>query len=219
MTHQEAIETLATERYLLDEMGAAERDAFEEHFFSCAECADDVRDGAMMREGAAAGFTRSAAPSARQGRVVAMAPRTRRWAASTVLPWAVAASLAVVVAYQTSRSPSDNAAIALAPSTLRPATRGQEPVVVPGPGGAVTLAVDPGATGGQGSGDLTYELRRADGGQIAAGTAPVPPAGAPLLLLVPAGRVRPNEHYVLTLHGKAAGGLTAETYRFTVGAP
>ena len=51
MTHQQAVDTLASERYLLDEMSELERHAFEDHYFSCGECAEDVRAGAVMREG------------------------------------------------------------------------------------------------------------------------------------------------------------------------
>lgn len=49
MEHTEAIDTMAAERYLLDEMTPEDRDAFEEHFFGCAACAADVRDGAVVR--------------------------------------------------------------------------------------------------------------------------------------------------------------------------
>ena len=48
MDHNEAKTTKATERYLLDEMQPGERDAFEDHYFDCSECAEDVRDGAKM---------------------------------------------------------------------------------------------------------------------------------------------------------------------------
>ena len=48
MDHNEAKTTHATERYLLNEMAPGERDAFEDHFFDCSECAEDVRDGAKM---------------------------------------------------------------------------------------------------------------------------------------------------------------------------
>jgi hypothetical protein len=48
MDHNEAKTTQATERYLLDEMEIPERDAFEEHFFDCIECAADVKDGAQL---------------------------------------------------------------------------------------------------------------------------------------------------------------------------
>jgi Putative zinc-finger len=48
MEHDEAIAQHATERYLLNELSAGERDAFEDHFFDCPHCAEDVRDGARM---------------------------------------------------------------------------------------------------------------------------------------------------------------------------
>jgi hypothetical protein len=47
MEHNE-LTKYATERYLLEEMPDAERDRFEEHFFSCIECAAEVRAGARM---------------------------------------------------------------------------------------------------------------------------------------------------------------------------
>ena len=43
MDHQEAIGLSAVERYLLGELSPLERDDFEEHFFSCHDCATDVR--------------------------------------------------------------------------------------------------------------------------------------------------------------------------------
>lgn len=47
MEHNELTQ-YATERYLLEEMPEAERDQFEEHFFSCMECAAEVKAGARM---------------------------------------------------------------------------------------------------------------------------------------------------------------------------
>jgi len=43
MDHNLASETYAAERYLLDEMPPEERDEFEEHFFSCRVCGEDVQ--------------------------------------------------------------------------------------------------------------------------------------------------------------------------------
>jgi hypothetical protein len=52
MDHKQALETKALERYLLNEMRAAERDAFEEHYFSCRECASDLVTAAKFLDNA-----------------------------------------------------------------------------------------------------------------------------------------------------------------------
>ena len=45
MNHNDALQEMATERYLLDELSPELREAFEEHMFECQECAFDVRAG------------------------------------------------------------------------------------------------------------------------------------------------------------------------------
>ena len=54
MNHQLAINTRATERYLLGELDDESRSAFEEHYFSCGACADDVRATAQFVDNAKA---------------------------------------------------------------------------------------------------------------------------------------------------------------------
>jgi len=48
MDHGEAIQMMAAERYLLDELTPEERDVFEQHLFDCRECALDLRAGALF---------------------------------------------------------------------------------------------------------------------------------------------------------------------------
>jgi hypothetical protein len=43
--HQEAVKNLMAERYLLDELNAGEREAYEEHLFSCNACFEQVKAG------------------------------------------------------------------------------------------------------------------------------------------------------------------------------
>ena len=50
MDHDEAVRLRASERYLLEELDAGQRDEFEEHLFDCQECALDIRAGAMFVE-------------------------------------------------------------------------------------------------------------------------------------------------------------------------
>jgi hypothetical protein len=220
MNHVEAVKTLAIERYLLEEMTQEEREAFEEHFFSCTECGEDARHAATMRDGVRSGL--AAEGAGERGRVLPMRPAAAGWRSSVALPWAAAALLAIGLGYQTVAGPLLSSrrqldSFALTPSTLRPASRGQEAVVSPGPGAIVTLAVDLG--GAQFDGDIRYELASADGKAIASGQAPLPSPGAPLLLMVPGSLLTGSERFVLTLHNTGAASLTPATYRFRVRTP
>src|ERR1051325_365504 len=82
MDHSEAQQSHAVERYLLNEMTGGERDGFEEHFFDCRLCAEDVTDGVKL---VAAG--RRVALNSPQ-----VVPMPRRWTA-----WLSAAAAAVIV--------------------------------------------------------------------------------------------------------------------------
>lgn len=48
MNHERATEQGLAERYVLDELSDVERDEFEEHYFSCVACAEDVRANASF---------------------------------------------------------------------------------------------------------------------------------------------------------------------------
>ena len=128
---------LAAERYLLDEMSGEQRESFEEHFFTCDACAEDLRAAAAMMQGARAGL----AGRAGSGQVLTMprdrtASRRPAWYRSPALPWAAAAALAGVVTYQSAWVvPSlrqEASPRALVPVTLHP-ERGGEATVVPAP--------------------------------------------------------------------------------------
>jgi len=54
MEHTEAIDKGAAERYALREMSEPERDQYEEHFFDCPECAEEVRAAAIFLDNAEA---------------------------------------------------------------------------------------------------------------------------------------------------------------------
>jgi hypothetical protein len=94
MDHAEATANYATDRYLLGELTAAEADSFEEHFFDCAECADELRVGMQFMNGGR-GLAREAAAPA-EAPVVRIAERRPRRAAW--IPAAVAAALVLAIA-------------------------------------------------------------------------------------------------------------------------
>ena len=205
MTHDEAVQSLAAERYLLDEMSELERHQFEEHFFACHECAESMRLGGRLRRDAAEVFP--AVP------VVTASSGWRGSRPAVVLPWAAAAVLAIALAYQASAPGQDgNATVALAPVALRPASRGEVPIVTVPDSGPVALALD--VNMGAAGDEIAYTLSRDGGGEVANGRARTPAAGTPLVVLIPAGRLAGGGSFVLTLI-TGPGGVPSQ-YRFTV---
>lgn len=207
MEHQEAIDTLASERYILGEMSEAERDSFEEHFFACADCADDVLAADKMRTGVQAGFLKAAAT----------VPVKQSWRPAILIPWAAAAMMTIVAGYESFHAVGHdgvglNAPLALAPMTLRAATRGEELTVSAKPGSVVTLAIDLG--GARFDRGIKYEIRNDRGELSGSGDAAAPPAGAPLLLVIPAPTFGSSGRYALTLRDTA--GSEPREYHFQV---
>jgi hypothetical protein len=222
MTHGQAVSTHATERYLLDEMSEIERHQFEEHFFDCPECADDVKDAVRMRSGVKAGLAGAAeraspAIPSRKAQVVPLVAR-RSWTPSIVMPWAAAAMLALAASYQTlvvvpALRTQAGAPQVVEPVTLRSASRGAEPSLRLPSAGPIAFALDlTGITAGQ---PLTYDLRTDAGQVVASGTATAPTPGTPLLLLVPGSAFAGPGQYALSMRA-ASSNEPAIDYRFSI---
>ena len=100
MDHSDVARLQAVEKYVLGELPANLRDEFEEHYFDCSECADDVKrlatfvtaSRAILKEGE---FAKAVTPSQRE-------TERRGWFAW--LPPAIAvpavAALAAIIAFQ-----------------------------------------------------------------------------------------------------------------------
>jgi hypothetical protein len=114
MDHDEAVKQMAVEKYLLNELPSELRDAFEDHFFDCQECAFDLRAGSAFVDEAKLQLPQlaTAEPSLQPAGSRA-AEAERQWAArKTAVPWwrrlittpafvgPVFAALLVVVGYQ-----------------------------------------------------------------------------------------------------------------------
>lgn len=226
MTHTEAVTTLASERYLLDEMSTSERDAFETHYFECAECAEDVTSGARMTDGVKAGLiqathvariaTFTPAPKRTVATPVAVpAPVGAWWQRSAMLPWAVAATLAVVVGYQAQRpsGPSfeGDTVEALTPVLVRPASRGAVPAVAIAGRAHVALALDVDAGGAT---EVAYELRSSAGSVLTTGRGAAPAAGAPLVVVIPSFTLTAEERYILIVRDASPAARTLGEYPF-----
>ena len=221
MDHQQAITRHAVERYLLNELADNDRDAFEEHYFSCTDCAEDVRMAALMRDGTRAGMAAPGVATADHSAKVIPIERSRRWTVSTVIPWAVAATLAMVAGYQSlwvvPGLQRELAVDATTPILLRPASRGAVTNVTRPQAGVIAFALDINVADLPSS--LTYDLRTVDGNSVASGVVTAPPAGTPLLLVVPAAKLTSPGAYQLTLRGSGGTNPPVAEYRFAVAEP
>ena len=218
MTHQQALDGLASERYLLDEMTEVERFEFEAHYFDCAECAEDVRLGDVIRQEARrAGAVMAANPQV--GRPAVVLTSAKWWRRPMMAaPWAAAATLALVVGYQSLVTVPGlrdaGGAQSIEPVMLRGATRGAGTTVTIAPGQRfVALSADL-MTPPQSS-SLTYEILDANRSAVASGRSSMPASGAPLMLLVPADELQHAGRHTLTLRDSDQNTVIGE-YEFDV---
>jgi hypothetical protein len=216
MTHHQAVESMAAERYLLDEMSEIERYRFEEHFFECEECAEAMRLGHLLRTDAKELFTPDVS-----GTATAPAPARAqgpRW--KVAVPWAAAATLALALGYQSIALQAPLPAgdtVAFSPVPLRAASRGQTPVIaLPDRDTQVPLMLD--ITVGRPGEAVAYKLTRADGTALANGAAKVPESGLPLVLNVPVARLRSGGPFVVTVTAPEDSGEPPLEYRFDTSA-
>lgn len=145
MDHSEAIRLGAPEKYLLGELSAQEREQFEEHFFTCLECADDVKSGAVFVDNARAVMREEAAMQ------TVLKPATSRGFAPWFRPaWGMAALvvLAGVISYQNVvtiphlKETADRPQALTSFSLLTAGSRGSAPVIHPPQGQAFGIYVD-----------------------------------------------------------------------------
>jgi Putative zinc-finger len=219
MQHQQALETKASERYLLGEMSEPERFDFEAHYFDCTECADDVRTGVALARGIKAVCAEDAALRPHPA-VVREVPR-RGWFAwlspAALVPSTAAIGFGCLAAWQafvvmpSLRWAEDPQA--LSPIALRAAARGEEQALTvrrDQPVSALSLdvnAAEPGAP-------LTYEVV-APGGTIRhKGATQAPLAGSPLVVLLPNSAIREPGSWVLLLRSQQGAELAR--YPFSV---
>ena len=88
--HDQAVESYAVERYLLNEMDDVEKLRFEQHYFECTACLKEVESGQT--------FVRSIRPPDRAFGFRAVASFWKKWQAAVLYP--AAAALLGMVAFQ-----------------------------------------------------------------------------------------------------------------------
>jgi hypothetical protein len=209
MDHTFANETYATERYLLGEMQPEERDEFEEHFFSCRSCGEDIQIGSTLVENAKSVFRDEAggkAPSAaRRGLLNGfLSMDWLRWLRLPVTAPAFAAlAMAGIVVYQSAVTiPSLKAPKSMAaPIVLDGETRSALPRKEAGKPLRFQMMLARSAAGDR----VEVELLDAAGKTVRSGMVEAPEASDPLDVYFP-GRLEPGRYSLLA---RSAGGNNA----------
>jgi anti-sigma factor RsiW len=191
--HDQAITTMAAEKYVLGELRGSEREEFEGHFFSCPECARDLRDLSSLAEGARL-------PPDPPLKYEAAKTRPSGWLEGWRFPslgfgvaWAGALLIVAIFAtYQVMVLRKLGRPQAIASFFLRPETRG-EPVLIPVEQIGSFLLIEADLPGSSGS--LQWELGQAASNRIIAHdvAAAVLP-GASFKVLLSASLLAPGEY-------------------------
>ncbi|MGA2575289.1 MAG: zf-HC2 domain-containing protein [Bryobacteraceae bacterium] len=176
MTHGEAIRFQAGQKYATGELAPAERDAFEEHFFDCLECAEAVRWEMMFTANARSVLAQRAATSSKLGLWVAWLAWLRPRRALT-FSLAANAALALGFSFVLMTGSRDPVGPRLIPAYFAPGpAHGSDDMQAHSlpPGIATFLARIP--SPGPKYLSYSYQILNADGKRESAG-AVIPPAG------------------------------------------
>jgi anti-sigma factor RsiW len=193
MNHEVAANTHAVERYLLGEMPVPERDAFEEHYFTCAECAGEIRAASeLMRDMKSALRDFRSQPQA----------SSRSWLSwlrpPVMVPTFAAVALAFVVGYQNlAVLPNLEAPRAMNSALILDGrTRGDAPALRAGDPVRFLTALD-----GAAAARLFVEIVGSAGSAVRSGDIAAPVAGRPLDVYFP-GSLAAGRYQFVVREGK-----------------
>jgi hypothetical protein len=219
MDHESAIRDRATEKYLLGELAPEARDDFEEHFFSCSVCAEDVK--------LAAGFIDTSKKILAERNFVSSPAGDRSggglWSwfrIPSFAPYALTAVFAGLVVYQSLVTIPELRELGepqvVTNTTVVPETRGNPTVLRASPNSRwVQFSIDVNDAAALSS--QTGTFKNAAGEKVFAVELPAAPSGS-ISFLLPLDRF-PAGQYTLEL-GNFGGGVppnNVEKYRFEVG--
>jgi hypothetical protein len=208
MEHAEAIDTGAAERYTLGQMSEAERDRYEEHFFDCPDCAEEVRSASLFLENAEAAVRDSEAAKRDVEERVVVLPRASRGWKSWFWPLPLGAAAALVLLLggplvylglvkmpQLERARVEAEALQAAPWHFLSVSRSEPRAVRVSPGQRMigfTLT----KSGTRVHPFYSCEVRDASGRVVESNVVPAPPQGGELQIVVPTGKLQPGAHVI-----------------------
>ena len=238
MEHAQAIQSKAAERYVLGELPRDLREQYEEHFFTCTECAEELNLAvAFVENSRAAMGSEPMKPQVRLPVAAARQPASSGWLGALLRPSfavPVFAALLLVVAYQSfsviprlkgtvtqSVATLGSAPQALASFSLITAdSRGGEPLTVTvAPGQPFSLYFDIPPDGHYSSYSCVFE--NSSGGAEFFLNISAEQAKNAVQLLVPSSSLAPGKHVLVvrglgTRDGTAGSGIEAARYPFTL---
>lgn len=213
---------MASERYVLGELDGRQQEEFEDHFFACRECAQDVRLAVSFVDGARAVLRDSPPPRPSPAAKALRVLRELFWPAPAGL-MAATASLLLMVGYQRLRAPAGQPEADMAqPVSLHflPVARSGAGTPVPLPDGHRFLGVTLSASWEQALPRYRIQLLDRDRAERLSAVVPAPAEGEELKLLLPAAGLVPGD-YVLVVsgdhpHDGSAGAGELARYLFTL---
>ncbi len=229
MNHGEAVEQMAAERYLLNELSRDARDAFEEHAFDCPECALDLRAGTLFVNEAKVQLPELVASQVESERAKSSEKRSS-WFSLLRPAFAVPAfaALLIVAGYQNLvtfpalRQAANEPRLApVAP--LRSATRGTTHLTftadrIHGVALPVDLVIEPGTAP---AASYSFDLRDPHGKLVWTGTSPATAQGTDndqsFSLTIPGGMLQNGPYALMVTSVTPQGGRTPiEQYNFDI---
>lgn len=230
MDHETAVKLMASERYLLRELSPDQRDEFEEHFFDCQECAEDVRAAAAFRANAKAVFQDELKPSNTGGDAARQPAATvsgwRRWFNTPAFALSVVCNFVLLIGFgylglRTVPELRQEVASVSAPESgplivVPPAARGEgNPIAVAS--GKRFLQFRFELSPAERFQSYSYEISDAPGATRLADSisAPADPQ-AGLYLTVPTAALKPGEYLLVLRGGGPTRSSEISTTRFTI---
>ena len=222
MTHEDALQEMAVERYLLGELSGASLESFEEHLFDCSECAADVKAGITFIDAARIELRTPARVAKPQ------VERSSRWTSWFASPWVLGPALAaclLILGFQTFVLQPHlklEVARAKAPAVLNPlvlanaGARGDSvPELVAPEHGSFVISLDVPTTGGFSS--YRGSLYAPDGSLVWQTTISPEQARDAVLIKMPTDATKQGLNTLL-IQGLSAGGTLEDLamYRFSV---
>jgi hypothetical protein len=216
MEHGQAIELAAAEKYAMDELAEDLRRDYEEHFFGCPECAEDVRATSALVD-----TLQGVVLEQQSQRAVLPVRGQSRWGRLFFpLPLGAAATIVLLIGAVTFEAAvngrlagrlRDSAQIQATSAHFLAVSRG-EPELIVAAGGQQSVALTLSRSEEQAFRYYRCDLMNADGRQMLSSVVPAPAPGEEFHLVLPLGGLAAGR-YALVLGGMTSADGPVEAPR------